>query len=104
MASDQKTRDGFDAAEIDEGIRGVVMALRAAGVETFSSCQGGGLFWGHGYVRPTVCFEGNENEGARAVKVATAAGFIVRQISRVWPTGAGSSHWEMDFVSGAAHV
>jgi len=41
----------FDAAELDDGIRDVVVAMRNAGFDTWSSCQGGE---GHLYRYPMV--------------------------------------------------
>ncbi len=97
--------DGINENEIDEGILGAVRLLRAAGVDTYSSCQGGGYQMGHGYLLPTVCFSGDDNEGERAEKIATDAGLIVRQVSRTWYTRDGERcgpFWEMQFVMGAA--
>ena len=95
--------EGPDA--LDDGIIGVVRVLRAAGVATYSSCQGGGYQMGHGYLLPTVCFDGDDNEGERAEKIATDAGYQVRQISRTWYTRNGERcgpFWEIQFVTGAA--
>ena len=74
---------------LDDGIVGVVKALRAAGVDTYSSCQGGGSAFGHGYIRPTVCFDGDDAEGERAERIAHAAGYQVRQVARIWYTRDG---------------
>ena len=93
--------------EIDEGILGVVKVLHAAGVETFSSCQGGGPAFAHAYIWPTVSFYGDDAEGERAEKIATGAGFLVRRVNRVWFTRDGERFgptWEMQFVSGAAWI
>ena len=97
------SREAEDA--IDEGILGVVRILRAAGVDTYSSCQGGGYWMGHGYMLPTVCFKGDDADGERAERVATEAGYQVRQVSRTWYTRDGERigpFWEMQFVMGAA--
>ena len=91
--------------ELDDGIIGVVKVLRSHGIDTYSSCQGGGYGWGHGYLRPIVCFHGDENEGERAEKIVTEAGYQVYQVSRVWYSRNGERcgpNWEMEFVSGAA--
>lgn len=96
----------LNEAEIDEGILGAVKVLRAAGVKTFSSCQGGGYPFGHGYSKPTICFDGDEAEGVRAYEVVEAAGFIPFQVARVFYKRGGTWYgdkWEMTFVSGAAH-
>ena len=95
--------EGPDA--LDDGIIGVVRVLRAAGVDTYSSCQGGGYLMGHGYLLPTVCFNGGDGEGERAERVATDAGYQVRQVSRTWYTRNGERvgpFWELQFVMGAA--
>ena len=98
-------QDKLIEAEIDDGILGVVLVLNDAGVKTFSSCQGGGYGWGHGYLRPIVCFDGDDSEGERAEKIATDAGYQVFQVQRVWYTRDGERvgpFWEMEFVAGAA--
>ena len=90
---------------LDDGIIGVVKVLRAAGVDTYSSCQGGGYLLGHGYLLPTVCFNGDDAEGERAERIATEAGYQVRQVSRTWHTREGTRYgpfWELQFVMGAA--
>jgi hypothetical protein len=82
---------------LDDGIRDTVLALRAAGVETFESCQGG---YGHAYPEPTVRFHGEKLEGFRALAAARQAGLRVMALRRVWtvqddePTGPW---WEMTF-------
>ncbi len=43
--------DDFDAAELEDGIRDVVVAMRQAGFDTHGSCQGGK---GHPHLYPTV--------------------------------------------------
>jgi hypothetical protein len=45
--------------ELDPGIAPYVDALRAEGVETFESCEGGD---GHAYPEPTVRFAGCEDD------------------------------------------
>ena len=98
-------QDKLIEAEIDDGILGVVLVLNDAGVKTFSSCQGGGYECGHGYLRPIVCFDGDDSEGERAEKIATDAGYQVFQVQRVWYTRDGERvgpFWEMEFVAGAA--
>ena len=83
--------------QIDAGIRGVVEALRAGGVETFESCQGGA---GHAYPEPTVRFMGGQAEGFRAFALAVDAGLPVAELRRVWPINDGEPTgpwWEMTF-------
>jgi hypothetical protein len=55
---------------LDPGIAAAVVALSAAGVETFESCEGGS---GHAYPEPTVRFHGDRAEGLRALAVAMRA-------------------------------
>ena len=60
---------------------------------------------GHGYLLPTVCFNGDDAEGERAERIATEAGYQVRQVSRTWYTRDGERcgpFWELQFVMGAA--
>lgn len=83
---------------LDPGIAPAVEALRAAGVETFESCDGGE---GHAYPEPTVRFHGDRAEGLRALSVALRAGLPVYNLHRVWriedgePTGPW---WELVFL------
>lgn len=84
--------------QIDAGIRGVVAALRAGGVETFESCEGG---VGHAYPEPTVRFMGGQGEGFRAFSLALDAGLPVAELRRVWPINDGEPTgpwWEMTFA------
>lgn len=67
---------------LDPGIAEAVIALRAGGVETFESCEGGP---GHAYPEPTVRFHGNQAAGFRALAVAMDAGMVVAELRRVWP-------------------
>jgi hypothetical protein len=84
---------------LDPGIALAVGVLRAAGIETFESCEGGP---GHAYLEPTVRFHGYQDEGFRALAVVMSAGLRVTALRRVWdviegePTGP---HWEMTFAS-----
>jgi hypothetical protein len=78
--------------DLDPGIAPYVEVLRAAGIETFESCQGGR---GHAYPEPTVRFAGSRNEGFRALVVALEHGLPVRSLRRYWavidgePSGLG---------------
>ena len=92
----------FEATEVfspplDPGIARVVHILRAAGVETFESCEGG---TGHSYSKPTVRFHGNVGAGHYALGVAMTYAFPVSQLRRTWdieekcPTGPC---WELVF-------
>jgi hypothetical protein len=85
--------------QIDAGIRGAVEALRAGGVETFESCEGGTE---HAYPEPTVRFMGGQAEGFRAFALAVDAGLPVAELRRVWPINDGEPTgpwWEMTFAS-----
>jgi hypothetical protein len=83
---------------LDRGIARAVDVLRAAGVETCQSCEGGP---GHAYPEPTIEFYGNSAAGWLALKVCLDYGFPVRQLRRFWtvqetniPTGP---HWAITF-------
>lgn len=84
---------------LDPGIARAVEILRAGGIETYESCQGGE---GHSFPEPTVRFFGPQSEGFRAFDVAMKHGLPVRNIRRIWtiidgePTGP---NWEMVFIS-----
>ena len=68
-------------ATVDPGIRRAVEVLRAAGVETIESCQGG---QGHAFPEPTVRFHGNHGEGFRAYAAAMESGLPVLELRRTW--------------------
>jgi hypothetical protein len=70
------------ACRLDRGIRDAVMALRAVGIETFESCEGGD---GHAFFEPTIRFHGNRAEGFRALSAAIQVGLRVSELRRVWP-------------------
>src|SRR5438046_1430076 len=83
---------------LDPDIRRAVEALRAAGVETFESCQGGE---GHAYAEPTVRFHGGQAEGFRAFAAAVTAGLPVQDLRRTWPVVDGEPTgpwWELTFA------
>jgi hypothetical protein len=88
---------GYDPP-LDSGIRAAVETLRAAGIETFESCEGGN---GHTYPEPTVRFHGGRAEGFRAFAAAAQAGLQIAALRRVWPVIAGEPTgpwWELTFV------
>ncbi len=66
---------------LDAGIAQYVDVLRAAGVETLESCEGGD---GHAYPQPTIRFGGGPDEGFRALAVAFQHHFLVKAIRRYW--------------------
>lgn len=82
---------------LDAGIKRAVVVLRAAGVETFESCEGGPR---HAYPVPTVRFHGNRAAGLRALAAAQDAGLPVSELRRTWvvndhePCGP---YWELTF-------
>lgn len=83
--------------QIDPGIRRAVYELRAGGVETFESCEGGP---GHAYPEPTIRFHGEQSEGYRALSVAMSAKLPVAELRRVWPINDGEPTgpwWELTF-------
>ena len=94
-----------DVPGLDPGIAPAVRALRAAGVPTYESCEGGP---GHAFPEPTVRFRGNVAEGFAALAAAMDAeasiGLGVYQLRRVWrlddgePTGPW---WDLVFIPGA---
>lgn len=83
---------------LDPNIAPIVNALRAAGIETHESCQGGP---GHACPEPTVMFHGDHSEGFRALAVCLQLGLPVFALRRVWtvddlqPTGP---RWELAFI------
>ena len=89
---------------LDAGIRVAVEALRAAGVETFESCEGGS---GHAYPEPTVRFHGGAHEGFKALSVAMQACLPVSGLRRVWPildNEPTGPWWELTFQPEANRV
>lgn len=92
-------QDDLPLSSLDPGIRHAVSVLRAHGVETFESCEGGP---GHAYPEPTVRFYGDRSEGFRAAASVLAGkyGLRVLALRRVWdlcegePTGP---YWELTF-------
>lgn len=83
---------------LDPGIEQAVRALRAAGIDTFESCEGGK---GHAYPQPTVRFRGDRTEGWKALAAAAQDGLQVAELRRVWPILDGEPTgpwWELTFV------
>lgn len=89
--------DAFDPP-LDPQIVTPVVVLRAAGIETFESCQGGP---GHAYPQRTVRFHGDRSEGYRALAVVLGKfGLQVTELRRVWPIVDGEPTgpwWELTF-------
>ena len=89
---------------LDPGIAAAVIMLRAGGVETFESCEGGP---GHAYPEPTVRFYGEFYEGLRAAATAFVARdrFQVQELRRVWPVldnELTGPYWELTFAPSRA--
>jgi hypothetical protein len=85
--------------DLDPGIERAVYVLRAAGVETFESCEGGD---GHSYPEPTVAFHGPPSEGFRAFAVAVQNGLDVWALRRTWShenNELTGPRWELVFRS-----
>jgi hypothetical protein len=83
---------------LDEGIARAVGLLRAAGVHTFESCQGGP---GHAYPEPTIRFHGATGEGWRALGVLLDCNLPIRDLRRTWPVLGGvptGPYWEVTFT------
>lgn len=84
---------------LDPGIAPAVKVLRAAGIETTESCQGGGS---HAFPEPTVRLDGDNSEGFRALAVAMQAQLPVAELRRVWSIQGGEPtgpEWELVFYS-----
>jgi hypothetical protein len=81
--------------DLDPGIRHAVLVLRAGGIETFESCEGGA---GHAFPDPTVKFQGSPWEGYRALAVAMEHGLPVLRMQRVYGVMDGQLEgpwWEL---------
>jgi hypothetical protein len=82
---------------LDAGIAAYVEALRATGIETFESCEGGA---GHAAAEPIVRFYGDKTEGFRALDAALKLGLPVRDLRRYWQVVDGEPcgpYWELAF-------
>lgn len=82
---------------LDAGIARQVEILRAAGIETFESCQGGA---GHCYPEPTIRFYGGPAQGFRALAAAIEHGLKVSTLRRIWVVADNEPHgpwWEIVF-------
>jgi hypothetical protein len=84
---------------LDPGIRAYVIALRAGGIETFESCEGGD---GHAFPEPTVRFHGGAAEGFKAFAVARERGLPVFKVRLSYTVDDGflkGPWWEMVFAT-----
>ena len=96
MKGCHKTRPDIPA--LDPGIKREVKILRANGIETFESCQGG---HGHAYPEPTIRFHGHNPQGFRALAIALEYDLRPACLRRIWPIIEGEPtgpYWEMTFV------
>lgn len=83
---------------LDAGISRYVHVLRAGGVETFESCQGGA---GHAMPEPVIRFHGDESAGFHAYAVAAQNGLPVLKFGRMYTMQGGvpsGPWWEMIFA------
>jgi hypothetical protein len=84
---------------LDTGIERAVHTMRAAGIETYESCEGGP---GHVFPEPTIRFNGQPAEGYRAVAAALESGLPIYALKRVWTVDDGELTgpvWEIVFRS-----
>jgi hypothetical protein len=98
------SRRRTQAPPFDAGVQLYVETLRAAGVETFESCQGGD---GHAFPVPTIRFYGQRDEGFRALAVALQHAFPVSNLRRVWSIEDGEPvgpDWELTFYRQATSL
>jgi len=90
---------------LDEGIARYVNLLRAYGVDTYESCEGG-RDRGHSYPEPAIRFRGDRTEGFRALAAAVQHGLPVRAVRRFWQidrTGEPCGpYWEIAFWEAAS--
>jgi hypothetical protein len=83
--------------QVDPGIRRHVAILRAHGIETYQSCQGGE---GHSSPEPMVRFFGNAFEGFKAFAIAMTYGLPVAEIRHSYGVIDGrltGPEWEITF-------
>lgn len=90
---------GCNYDSLDAGIREIVRALHAGGIDTFESCEGGD---GHAFGEPTVKFYGTAAAGWHALAVCKDAGLPVRRLDRSWDLDDGEPsgpYWRLVFRS-----
>ena len=83
--------------ELDPGIRRAVLILRANGIETFESCEGGA---NHAMPEPTIRFFGSQWAGYRAFAVAMEHGLPVLHLRYAFTAVDGhleAPRWELTF-------
>lgn len=83
---------------LDPGIRAAVLAMRAAGIDTFASCDGGE---GHAWPEPGVRWRGPEWQRYVAARATSEAGYKVKEVRQVWYADEGTLRqeplWEIIF-------
>lgn len=82
---------------LDPGIAAAVHALNDAGIETFTSCEGGE---GHAFPEPTVRFYGDADNARKAARIVFSADTKPHELRRVWALAFGYPHaplWELVF-------
>lgn len=82
---------------LDAGIAPAVLVLRAGGIETFESCEGGKK---HSFPEPAVRFHGGIGEGFRALGIALTHALPVSELRRAWSIDDGvpdGPYWELVF-------
>jgi hypothetical protein len=87
---------------LDAGIAPFVEVLRAAGIDTIESCEGGP---DHAAAEPTVWINGERAEGFRALAVCAEHGLPLFALRRTWPIRDGEPtgpYWELVFARKAA--
>lgn len=97
LADDLESHAPAVDMELDAGIRRAVLILRASGIETFESCEGGA---GHSMPDPTVRFWGGTWAGYRAFAVAMEHGLPVLHLRYCYTVVNGHLEtpcWELTF-------
>ncbi len=88
----------IDENSLESGIKEYVLFLRANGVETFESCEGGP---GHSFPEPTIRFYGDKYEGIKATYLCLANEVPLCQIRRTITVNqdkeVSSPFWEAVF-------
>jgi hypothetical protein len=77
---------------LDVGIAAAVEALRAAGIETFESCEGGE---GHACAEPTIRSHGERQAGFAALATAMAARTPRRFVTALLADYRRGAHWSL---------
>ncbi len=74
-------REEAGPSGLDRGVEKTVELLRANGIETCQSCEGGP---GHCYPEPTIEFYGGPEAGWRAVSLCLTYGLPIESLRRAW--------------------